>query len=230
MKKEEQAKIGLVLVEGMLGNPNNTIERTIESFAHPSLTYLPLFRAWAPLLTKCVFPYYNPFGRTVVQDAAKIAAALPKTTPIIIMHHAKDFQTPINDARRMYDDLQEAGHRETYLLEIKNNWAAHFDILESIEERERKNFLQVLRGVYKKHNFPTEGITKYIQSINNDTDMLDATDEMIADLLQPSVATVKAKIENSERKKRWIRNIIDATTIGAAAWYVYTKYRKHAAS
>lgn len=116
-KKDHQEQEGLaklVFLEGVLGSGNNAILNSIERFIKP-LSYMPFVRLWGPWAAKCLaVPHYNPYGMQALDSAKKISPKIP----IIIMHHVDDKTTIINDARRLYCQLQKQGST-VYFFEIE---------------------------------------------------------------------------------------------------------------
>jgi hypothetical protein len=202
---EDQNKlIAGITLQAVLGTGNRAILHTVEECISSKVTYLPFARAWLPWIAKGLYPTYNPFGKSVLGSANKIS----KDIPIMILHHVKDFQLSINDARELYCKLRENGNNNAYLMEVNHGVPMHTEILQGFRFPQQRQ--AAIHAFYKKYNLP------YSQEF--DTNNVDLSP------LQPDVAEVKQKIYESTWKKRYIRNTIDTiATVGIVA-YLYKKF------
>jgi hypothetical protein len=207
-RHEQEKKIGALVLESVLGHGNSAILHTAANI--PYITYLPFSRFWIPRIGRLLFPTYNPFGMQAIQSAKKISPNIP----VIIMHHHKDPQLSINDARQLYCVLKKNGNDKTYLLEINNNFRSHFDILDSYYDQPhlKQIKLNAIQAIYKKQNLPHTSF--------EDIDQFDLTP------YTPSIQEVERRIYDSTWKSRYLRNAIDITSGSLILGYLGYKYLK----
>jgi len=132
------------------------------------------------------------------------------------MHHANDPQLSINDARKLYCTLREAGNHNAYLFECNNKTMAHLNILDTDTDEEKSKKIDAIQAIYKRHGLPYN--KKLLRDSQEVHSIIDPEE------FQPSVDLVKNRINQSTWKARCLRNTIDLVTFGSIGLYIAHRY------
>ncbi len=200
---EEQEKVAAFILESVLGSPHSAIMHTVSNI--PGVTYLPLARLWIPAAAKAfMYRKYQFSGPQLISSAKKISPNIVA----VLMHHERDPQLPLCDAREAYIGFQSRPNSQNnaYLMELSDPFGElrHFDLLRDNPEKEI-----ALQAIYKKHGLP------FKEQPDVDLDAIDLSP------YQPSIAEVKARIWQSTWKSFLVRNVIDAGALAAAGTMLY---------
>lgn len=136
--------------------------------------WLPYARNLGFKIAKKHFPSLDINGIFPMQIISKMPAV-----PILFVHSRKDKVIPINSSRKLYVKLALAGHKDIYLLELKNG--LHGKILASPEGELYQN---AVHAFYKKYDLPHDP-------------QLAILGESL--LVQPTVPDVMARITSTAR-------------------------------
>lgn len=198
--KEQEKRVDCIVLESVLGSGQSAIMHTVGKAA-----YLPLARFWMPPLAKLLmFRAWKLHGLTPIESAQHISTKIP----VVIMHNQEDFQLDVNDARKVYCAMRDAGHEDVYLMEVAGNDIRHLDVLNADPEKRKK--IAALQQIYKDHKLPHKAAL-----LNNDVDVSD---------YQPSSKVVRRVIKMSQCRKLWTQRVVDVLTVGVVAFYLGKKY------
>jgi hypothetical protein len=214
--KEQNEKVGCMVLEGVLGSGNSAIMHVAERMDYlKALTYMPFSRLWVPWVGKAAFMRsYNPWGKQPLSSAKKISPDIP----VVIMHAPNDPQLSINDARKLYCTLKQNGNKNVYLFEIDTPKEEHTDLLSKIKDKDKKDtIMRTVQAIYKKHKLPNNFMPPHEVINPNPVNFRE---------LQPSVQEVRQRIKNQDWKKRYVRNTVDILSAGLALGYLYSKFAK----
>lgn len=230
--KNMQEKVAALILEGPLVSANSTaihcVDNYLTIFRKLSLPLpIPFMQYWLPWALKLRFPTYNPLGIQTLTSACKLNK-IPDDAPIIILHNKGDKIVSINDARKLYTILREK-HENTHIFEIDNG-EKHINVLSparnlNLEKRtvvagQAKTILEELRTILPSE--PSQNSQARSTSQENVDQTASPTTQFTKTKKypsQPKLEELEEKIQQEAKKKRWIRNGVDLTTIGLISCY-----------
>lgn len=230
--KNMQKRVAALILEGPLVNVNDTALHCVDNyftiFRKLSLPLpIPFMRYWLPWALKLRFPTYNPLGTQALTSACRLDE-IPNDAPIIILHNKGDKIVSINDARKLYTILREK-HENTHIFEIDNG-EKHINVLSparnlNLEKRtvvagQANTILEELRTILPSE--PSQNSQARSTSQENVDQTASPTTQFTKTKKypsQPKLEELEEKIQQEAKKKRWIRNGVDLTTIGLISCY-----------